>query len=93
MLEKQKRLDKTVKSWDKTKKEVESLHQIIGGARRKLDELADSHPEKIFIELGMFQADTFIQHILMKRTVDIVGNDTDFSVVAAEASCKSQVSV
>ena len=34
----------------------------------------------------MFQADTFIQHLLTKRTVDIVvGNDTDFAVVAGEA--------
>ena len=55
-------------------------------ARRILDELAVSHPEKICIAVGMFQADTFIQHLLTKRTVDIVvGNDTDFAVVAGEA--------
>ena len=28
-------------------------------ARRKFDKLADSHPLKIFIEVGTFQADTF----------------------------------
>ena len=90
MLEKQKQLEKTVKSWDK----AESLPQIIGGVRRRLDELVDSHPEKIFIEVGMFQADTFIQHLLTKRTVAIVvANDTNFAVVAGEACLQVQISV
>ena len=45
-------------------------------AQRQLDELAGSHPEKIFIEVGVFQADAFTQSLLTKRTVDIVvGND------------------
>ena len=38
MLEKQKQLEKTVKKWDNSAKEVESLPQIISGVRRKLDE-------------------------------------------------------
>ena len=46
MLEKQKQLEKTVKCCDKSTKDVESLPQIIGEGGRKLEELADSHPEK-----------------------------------------------
>ena len=60
-------IEKTDKSRDKSTKEVESLPQIIGGVRRKLDELDDSHPERIFIEVGMFQADIFFQHLLTKE--------------------------
>ena len=84
--ERRKDLEKKVKSCEKSIADMDCHPQIVEGLRRKLEELANSHREKIFVLEGMFQADTYIQRLLVQKTVDFaVGNDMDFSVVAGEA--------
>ena len=62
------------------------IHKIVEYLRRKVEELANSHHKKIFVLEGMFQADTYIQRLLVQKMVDFaVGNDMDFAVVAGEA--------
>ena len=60
--------------------------QIIDGICSKLEELYNSHSNKVFILEGMFQADSYIQYLLVQKMVDFaVGNNTDFAVVAGES--------
>ena len=83
-----------MKRWDKSTKEVECLPQILVAVRRKLVDLADSHPQKRYIEVGMLQVDTFIQHLFGKRTDKVLSNDTEFafSPVRQRRACRLQIS-
>ena len=84
--ERRKDLEKKVKSCEKSIADMDCHPQIVEGLRRKVEELANSHHKKIFVLEGMFQADTYIQRLLVQKMVDFaVGNDMDFAVVAGEA--------
>ena len=60
------------------------LHpQVIESVRRAMEQLELSHPGKIFVVEGRFQADSYIQHLLTTSQVDLaIGNDADFSFIA-----------
>ena len=48
-----------------------------------MEQLHQSHPGKMFIVEGRFQADSYIQHLLTTSKVDLaIGNDADFSFIA-----------
>jgi hypothetical protein len=51
-----------------------------------VEQLALLHPGKVFIVEGKFQADSYIQHLLVTEQVDLaIGNDADFSFIAGGA--------
>ena len=77
--ERRKHLEKKVKSCEKSIADMDCHPQIVEGLRHKLEDLANSHCEKIFVQESKFQADTYIQRLLVQKTVDFaVGNDRSF---------------
>ena len=52
-----------------------------------MEQLYQSHPGRLFVVEGRFQADNYIQHLLTTSRVDLaIGNDADFSFIAG-AKC------
>ena len=75
-----------VKKGEKTIAESAVIPQIVDRARHAIEQLAQFYPDKIVIVEGKFQADSYIQHLLTEKIVDLaIGNDADFSVIAGEA--------
>jgi DNA integrity scanning protein DisA with diadenylate cyclase activity len=76
-------LEKEAKTGEKANLDCELHPQVIESVRRSLEQLELSHPGRIFVVEGRFQADSYIQHLLTTSQVDLaIGNDADFSFIA-----------
>ena len=83
--EKLKKLEKEVKKGKKAIEESQKHPKIMENVWHTIEELLLWFPGNIIIVKGMFQADSYIQHLMMIKSVDFaIGNDANFSVIAGD---------
>lgn len=79
-------LDKLARKGEKAGSGAQRHPEIVDAVQKAISYLATEYPERIKIVEGMFQADSYIQHLLTTKQVDLaIGNDADFSVIAGDA--------